>query len=306
MSQLFNGSHRSAHQGYFEWWYFHIVDTSEVTVNLVLHETDIFGFRKNPYVSMSVWDKKKGNCHVRRDLPNGFITRSATHLQAGSLFVENLLETRIDVEFPGGNKISGVLVKRTPPVALNEGVLFEDNLGRRSNWVIQVPLGYFKGMMTIEGREQRLEGVAYQDHQWGSLPLVDFVSSWAWGSFATEDFSTLFYLIQLLDGSHVQRFVQINHGKIYTSAIVGPAFDVEKLVATAKSEKYDLMSVVRFPGGQMLTYRTSADGVMRSRISENHDTFEASYVRWASRAQFENMPHKFGGVTECLHIRRLG
>ncbi|KKS77878.1 MAG: hypothetical protein UV74_C0002G0006 [Candidatus Woesebacteria bacterium GW2011_GWB1_43_14] len=53
MHNLVNGSHFSEATGYFEWWYFHFASASGFVANIVLHETDIFGLRKSPYVSMS-------------------------------------------------------------------------------------------------------------------------------------------------------------------------------------------------------------------------------------------------------------
>src|SRR5437899_117784 len=54
MYELVNGSHHSPELGYFEWWYFHFATLDGLTINVVLHETDIFGLSKSSYVSMSL------------------------------------------------------------------------------------------------------------------------------------------------------------------------------------------------------------------------------------------------------------
>lgn len=54
MQRLINGSHYDENDsGYYEWWYFHFVSESGFEASVVLHETDIFGLVKNPYISIS-------------------------------------------------------------------------------------------------------------------------------------------------------------------------------------------------------------------------------------------------------------
>jgi hypothetical protein len=42
-----NCSHRP--EPYFEWFYFHFVTPDGIAVNMVLHETDIFRLKRDPY-----------------------------------------------------------------------------------------------------------------------------------------------------------------------------------------------------------------------------------------------------------------
>jgi hypothetical protein len=76
-----NASHRQP--AYFEWFYFHFVTDDGAALNMVLHETDIFGLKQQPYLSLSMLLPGQEPCYLRRDLAGVEMGRERPFLQVG-------------------------------------------------------------------------------------------------------------------------------------------------------------------------------------------------------------------------------
>src|SRR3989338_187228 len=185
---MLNGSHRQKAPGYFEWWYFHF-NADGFTANLILHETDIFGLSKEPYVSMGIQLSGIQPKYFRKTLGQGSINKNSLYLGVSD---QSFLETEkgiiISLNFPSGEVFKAEINKVSQPLIINGGVLYEDASKKRQNlWVVNLPLGKFEGSFESEGIIHSFKGSVYHDHQWGDIPIQDFVSDWVWGHFGNQE-----------------------------------------------------------------------------------------------------------------------
>ncbi len=95
---LLNSSHRPP--PYFEWFYIHFVTADGVALNLVLHETDIFGLQQAPYISMTVLIPDQQPQYLRHDLEDSAIARGGPYLRVGEgIITENDRAICLDIPF---------------------------------------------------------------------------------------------------------------------------------------------------------------------------------------------------------------
>ena len=300
-----NGSHRPP--PYFEWWYIHFVTPEGVAINVVLHETDIFGQHDSPYLSMSVHRPGKPACYWRRTLPLTAITRDRRYLLAGiTLLVENKRSIFFDVAFPDGASLKGELIKLAPPLVFENGILFVDSQsGRTSHWMIAVPHASFTAQLHLEGAVQNLEGVAYQDHQWGTLPLQDMVADWTWGHFSNPQLAIVFFLIRTQRGQLIQRVAVTAAGGRFTDTRLDTEF-LPSLSNIAHPEEYsDIVEVGFFNSNLQLAFAVSPTNLMRRRVNEPLGNRTISYMRWAATGTYQDgcAVHDVYGISEYIRVR---
>lgn len=83
--------------------------------------------------------------------------------------------------FSDTRAFAGGGVETKTAFAPNGGVLYADSRERRSQWVVNIPWAGVTGVLVVNGRQHRLAGWGYQDHQWGALRIQAFASAWVWG-----------------------------------------------------------------------------------------------------------------------------
>jgi hypothetical protein len=304
MHQLVNGSHFGEVAGYFEWWYFHFASASGFAANIVLHETDIFGLRKSPYVSMSYQLPHREPQYLRMAIPDESITRSSEYLsQLEGLFAESDSNIEIRLSFPSGETFEVAITKLAEPLILNNCVLYHEG-DKRSYWRLQVPFGRFNGILKAESGNFPIEGVVYHDHQWGNISIQDFVSDWVWGHFSSNESSAVFFAIQTKKGDLIERYAVVSPSSVQSSIVHGQVPHLEKLVNSGNPELWSGEPVVTFPFGATLRTRINPNALLRSRVNEAHGGFVATYLRWAGDA-IVSPPNSFHyGITEYIRIRK--
>ena len=48
-------------------------------------------------------------------------------------------------------------------------------------WLPSVPEGVTDALVTVDGRQERLHGTGYHDHNWGNCSMMDLMHHWYWG-----------------------------------------------------------------------------------------------------------------------------
>jgi hypothetical protein len=304
-SWIHNGSHRPP--PYFEWWYIHFVTPEGVAINLVLHETDIFGQHDSPYLSMSVHRPGKPICYLKRALPLAIITRNRPYLQTGSeLLAESKRSIFFDVDFPGEASLKGEMVKLAPRLVFGNGILFADSqTGRTSYWMIAAPHASFTAQLHLDGTVLNLEGMAYQDHQWGTLPLQDMVADWTWGHFSNPQMAAVFFQIRTQRGQLIQRVGVTTAGGRFTDTSLDSEF-LKTLSNTVSPEEYsDNVEVDFFSKNLQLEFAISPTKLMRWRINEPLGNRAVSYLRWAATGAYQDAcaRHDVYGISEYIRVR---
>ncbi len=140
------------------------------------------------------------------------------------------------------------------------------NSGRSSNWVVQVPHATFTGILQLDGTIHRLSGTAYQDHQWGTLLIQEFVSDWVWGHFSNDQMAVMFFQILTQHGQLIERVAMMNGEGRYVGTAVETSY-LDTLFQASRPEEFDANVDVSFLNHCCrLEFDVSPTNLMRSRI----------------------------------------
>lgn len=305
-----NGSHRPP--PYFEWWYFHFVTQEGLTINVVVHETDIFGLDRAPYLSLSLQFLGQKARYFRRPLAEAVIGAKQPYLRVGNRLIEETAGTvRLELDFTESDptrslRFSGEITKLAPPLAIQNGILYVDPAtDRSSHWVVQVPHATFEGVLDLDGTVQRLKGTAYQDHQWGNILLQEYVSDWVWGHFSSKEAAIIFFQILTQHGGQIDRAAMTSEEGVFAGARMETAH-LERLFQDVAPEKFAGSADVSFLNGLLgISFELSPENLMRSRLNEAHDQVLASYLRWSARGEWRagRIQGPAYGITEYIRIR---
>ena len=302
--EICNSSHRTQSPGFSEWWYFHFLDEGGRTINAVLHETDIFGIEKSPYISLSFLVNPGEQAHHSVPLKHVKIGKSGKFLVVPNGVVKEDKNSLAFSFFFNNAGIEGRIRKLSQPLIINKSVLYQDELGRKSHWVVQTPFGQFKGKLKANGTSKRIKGSIYQDHQWGDLPIQEFATDWIWGHFGNELISVIFFKILTRKGELINRAGIVGTNLFTSSTQVETEF-LDTLANQKMPEEASSVAQIILDGGYYLSFQVEPKNLIRSRVDEQHNGFRASYLRWSSLAQYEahNLKYKLNGITEYLRIR---
>ena len=287
----------------------HFVTADGVALNMVLHETDIFGLRQKPYLSMSVLFPGQEPQYLRCDLEPGAIGRKGPYLRVGEgMITEGAWAMCFDIPFPGRGYFRGEINKLAPPLVIQDGILYEEpETDRASHWVIQVPHATFTGILELDGVTHRLRGTAYQDHQWGTVLIQDFVSDWVWGHFSNDQVAVVFFLILTQRGRLVERVALLNGEGRYMGTAMKSGY-LSTLFQANRLEEFDANVDVSFLSNFLqLEFEVSPTNLMRSRINEELNQNMASYVRWSAAASLQAGcgSRPLHGISEYIRIRPI-
>jgi len=59
-------------------------------------------------------------------------------------------------------------------------------------WVVPIPYGTVEGTMTRDGKESKVKGTVYHDHNWGNAVMGSMLDYWYWGRAHVGDFNIIF------------------------------------------------------------------------------------------------------------------
>ena len=302
-----NSSHRP--EPYFEWFYFHFVTDDGAAINLVLHETDIFGLKLEPYLSLSFLEPGQKPRYLRPGLYDGAIARERPYLEVGEgLITESLSNICLDIDFPTQGMFRAEISKLAPPLVIEDGILYEEpRTGRLSHWIVQVPHATFTGILQLDGVARRLRGVAYQDHQWGTVLIQEFVSDWVWGHFSNDQVVVVFFQILTQTGKQIERVAMLNDEGRFTGTTVktdhlGTLYQADRLEALWTKASVSFLNQCF-----QLELHISPENLMRSHLDEEHGDNMASYLRWMAEGDLlaGNIHEPLYGVIEYLRLRPI-
>ena len=305
MTDLCNASHRPP--PFFEWHYFHFVTPEGAALNLVLHETDILGRKADPYLSMSILLPDQPPIYLRRDLQMGAIARGQPFLHVEDpLIIEDETGITLDIPFPGQGHFQGRITKLAPPLTFQDGILYRDILSdRTSHWLVQVPHGSFTALLQLGDETHHLQGMAYQDHQWGSTLLQESVANWVWGHFSNEHMAVLFFQILTQYGQMIERVAMLTKEGQYVGTAVRSNY-LELLLPVNQPDRFKDIVTVSFINDLVhFAFKLEPENLMRTRLDEVHGQKTVSYLRWATAATYQGacMPQSLHGISEYIRIR---
>ena len=308
MSNIQNASHRAP--PFFEWWYFHFVTPEGAAMNMVLHETDILGQKADPYLSMSILLPGHPPVYLRRDLRMNMIAQEQPFLHVKEpLIVEDENGITFDIPFPGQGHFKGRITKLASPLTFRDGILYRDIItGRTSNWVVQVPHASFTALLQVGETLHHLNGLAYQDHQWGSTLLQESVADWVWGHFSNDRMAVLFFQILTQHGQMIERVAMLTGEGRFTGTVLETNY-LTTLFTDDKPNTFSESVTLSFLERLLrVEFDLSPDNLMRSRIDELHGQKMISYLRWSSQATYQGAcgRQSLYGISEYIRVRPAG
>lgn len=291
----------------FEWWYFHFV-SEEFTANIVLHQTDIFGLTRAPYVSLSLIQRGANVQYFKKYLADAAIRYDGNHITTtDKSFVDSDTDLVINLDFEGCS-FAVHIHKALQPISIQNSVLYQ-NSDVSSMWRIDIPYARFEGSIVTQQGTSAVEGVTYQDHQWGSLLIQDFVSQWIWGHLSNSKTNVIFFDILTQSGEGIQRAVVGENDEVSTGVkIVSNSLTEFRADPHFHKNSQRIAVTIPMQHAAEVYIDIQPDGLMRSRLNEGHPGFEASYVRWAvDSARFITLDRQeaLQGIVEYLTIKKV-
>jgi len=68
---------------------------------------------------------------------------------------------------------------------------FDYDKGQFFAWLVPAPRATVWGNLTCRGKQTRMEGIGYHDHNWASVSLSQRLSGWKWARFHAEDITLI-------------------------------------------------------------------------------------------------------------------
>jgi hypothetical protein len=168
-----------------------------------------------------------------------------------------------------------------------------------------VPHATFTGILKLDGTVRRLSGTAYQDHQWGTTLIQEFVADWVWGHFSNDQVAVVFFHILTQNGQLIERVAMMNdEGRFVGTAVETNYLDT--LFQANHPEEFDSNAGVSFLNQCFrLEFDVSPNNLMRSRINEEHNLSTTSYLRWSAEAKLLAAcgVQPLHGISEYIRIR---
>jgi hypothetical protein len=225
------------------------------------------------------------------------------------LIIEDEKGIFFDIPFPGQGHFKGRITKLAPPLTFRDGILYQDIItGRTSHWGVQVPHGSFTALLQVGEAVHHLNGLAYQDHQWGSTLLQESVADWVWGHFSNEHMAVLFFQILTQYGQMIERVAMLTNegrfiGTVLETNYLATLFSDDK--PSDFAESVTLSFLERSP---RVKFDLSPDNLMRSRLDELHGQKLVSYLRWSSQATYQGACDRqpLYGISEYIRVRPVG
>lgn len=278
-------------QNSFGWRYFHFVDPSGHRINIVEHETDIFGLERKPYMTMI--SKEPGMEPLRfRSEPN------FTWEQG-----ESNTTRKFDFVFDNA-RFNGEVTEILEHKELEDVVLFEDKSGRKSHWSVGVPCGKLAGEVQTPQGKKGINGYVYQDRQWGNILVQEWVKNWTWTHLANKNLFVVIFGINTADNGRSWHSIY-GSGK---DVSIENNFEVPHLAKLERSDNPQndkTQAEIKIPGKLSVAFALTPSNVMRSRMRENRPGFSASYVRWSIDAITYPSNETAQGVAEYMNIQKL-
>jgi len=245
--------------------------------------------------------------YLRLNLDETAIGHEQHYLKIGDeLISENAQTISFDIPFPGRGHFRGELYKLAPPLLVRKGILYQEKGSDRSNhWVVEVPYATLTGILHLDGLVHRLNGMAYYDHQWGSVLIQEYVSDWVWGHLSNEHVAVVFFQILTQNGQLINRVAMVTKEGFFAGTALMLDY-LDSLFSIKQPKEFSDLVSVSFLGQQFrVAFELSPTNLMRSRLGEVHSQTSVSYIRWSTTGTLQSgcKPQPLRGISEYIRIR---
>ena len=183
-------------RGFFEWWYFdaHLDDGS--TVVIVFMTKSIMDLKKplKPSVMMTITRSDGVKFHQAPSFaPDSFsASKQGCDVTIGPNRVYGDLHSyKLHTELDGMSA-DLTFTGSVPPWRPRDGKVFFGDRDHYFAWLPAIPYGSVKGTIHYDGKNHKVSGSSYHDHNWGNLSLPTVMDHWYWGRGRINDYSLIF------------------------------------------------------------------------------------------------------------------
>lgn len=275
----------------FGWRYFHFVDPSGPRINIVEHKTDIFGLDSKPYMTMITKEPKKEPLRFKGE-PNLVWEKDTT---SG--------DGKFDFTFDNA-RFSGEITETTQHQSLTDIVLYQDEVGKKSHWAVDIPYGKIIGELKTPTGEKQITGYLYQDRQWGDILIQEWVKNWTWTHLANNELFAVVFCINTTDGQKSWHSISGQRGQEVLIKDDLKVPHIEKLSKSKHQDKQVFKAEIKIAGGLSASFSLLPQNIMRSRLNEEHDDFSAIYLRWSVEGSTDYSNKPVQGVAEYIEIQK--
>lgn len=199
----------------FEWWYFHFI--SDISFNIIIHPTDMYGLNKNSYISVSIFEKSRKGINFKQPFDLEKTTISSVELSIeNDIFCIKKIGEEIFITLTLENlKAKMKIGKIVIPELFNENsaILMNEADKLSNNWLLVVPYSLFSGTLQYFDRNVQLNGQAYHDHNWGNWLIQECYNYWIWGNFQNINYAITYYYLLGVNGIKVKLLNIVFQGK---------------------------------------------------------------------------------------------
>ncbi|MCK5200549.1 MAG: hypothetical protein KAR21_19475 [Spirochaetales bacterium] len=181
----------------FEWWYFDASFNDGSTAVIVFSTKNILNPREkaDPNVSIII-TTPDGDKITVDDSPgiDGFkaSTESLDVKVSNSYAIGNLSRCFIHFE-KDGIEADLTFISRAPSWRPGSGKMYFDSEKEKYfAWLPAIPFGDVKGSLKYDGKEIKVIGTGYHDHNWGNVRLDKVMTQWYWGRARIDDYTLIF------------------------------------------------------------------------------------------------------------------
>ena len=223
--------------GAYEWWYFDVED-AESGISMVI--IWFAGFPFSPYYnerydlwkaaagpepplpadysgfSFQLYEHGRESINFIREGPNGLFESARPEI--GARFEKNVFsydsmsgEYRLDIDFafPARQKNvkASLVFKSCRRLAYEKKDGGSHGSGPMHQWLLSVPRADVEGALEITGlpgeplRRLTVRARGYHDHNFGAMPLQEYISRWYWGRAFSGHTDIVYYLVFFRDGT---------------------------------------------------------------------------------------------------------
>ena len=170
-------------KGNWEWWYFDSImddginangDSPSITLKVTLPSGETYDTTIEVPAEKATYGEGKCDVHF-----------------GDSAFVGDFKDYQVKVAEHDGLAIDLHLTSKSKPY--RPGTAYFEFGDKYFTWLCSVPQGEVEGTVLVKGKELKVHGTGYHDHQWGSEFYLPEWNHWVWARQAFDDYTLLVF-----------------------------------------------------------------------------------------------------------------
>ena len=192
-----DGIHLYKTPDYYEWWYNDAHFDNGYSCVTVFHWMCGFNQPRIPVVTKEIYTPEGEKISGARLCQPSDCTASASKcdVKMGDCW-ERQEGDSYRIYAPGKKTGMDLTFKRIVPPwkPLGIGRLY-DNHDQVQGWLVPCPRAEVEGTITLRGKEIKVKGKGYHDHNWGNVSMHDSLGYWWWGRFHHPEYTLIYYYL---------------------------------------------------------------------------------------------------------------